>query len=369
MWRRALQQLLTLERSQLRARPSLLCVITIAAALATGVLWQRPVIGMIAAGGAMSVGFGSFQRVGPSRIRPMLWASIGMAAATVAGSAVGHSGWGAMLNAGWAGFGGGLLLALGPGAAWVGLQCGIAALVASGYPVGLDLALGRGLLLLTGGLLQTAVISACWRWRAPWEIPATDDPYSGLRPALRTLRANLSFHSDACRFGLRQGATLAAGAGLAHILLLPNGYWVPMTALLVMKPDFQQTIQRGLARIAGTMVGAILATLLVTELRPDLLLLAVLIVLFAWLAYSIVLVNYAAFSVCLTAYIVFLLAFAGLPARAVVLHRTVNTTLGGTLALLSYGTLLWMHRGASPRALVGDHAVPQAAAGTPGLPG
>lgn len=292
----------------------------------------------------MSVGMGSFQRLGCSRVRPMLWASIGMGVAAMAGSAVGHSGPGAMLNAGGVGFIGGLLLALGSGAAWVGLQCGIAALVASGYPAGLDLAMSRGLLIAAAGLVQTGVIAGYWHWQSPWALPAQNDPYQGWRPAWRTLRANLSWHSDACRFAIRQGLTLAVAAGLAHYLRLGNGYWVPMTVLLVIKPDFQQTIHRGLARIAGTVVGAILASLLVAEMRPQLALLAALIVLFAWMAYALIQVNYAAFSVCLTAYIVFLLAFAGLPARATVWHRTVDTTLGGCLALLSYITLLWMRR-------------------------
>ena len=73
---------------------------------------------------------------------------------------------------------------------------------------------------------------------------------------------------------------------------------------------------------------------------------ALFIALFAWLAYSLVNVNYGLFAIFLTAYIVFLLDFAGLSARVVVAHRTLNTVLGGGLALLSYSTVLlrrWQH--------------------------
>ena len=70
---------------------------------------------------------------------------------------------------------------------------------------------------------------------------------------------------------------------------------------------------------------------------------ALLIVLFAWLAYALVNVNYGLFAIFLTAYIVFLLDFAGLSAQVVVAHRTLNTALGGGLALLSYSTVL-LHR-------------------------
>jgi hypothetical protein len=350
MFPSVLRQLIVVDWKQLRLHSSLLCMVTIGLALATGLALGRPVIGMIAAGGAMSVGLGSFQRVGRSRVRPMLWAAIGMGVSAVGGSAVGHSGPGALLNAACAGFGGGLLLALGPGASWVGQQCAIAALVASGYPTGLELALSRGLLLLAGGLVQTGAVITYWHFRPAWEIPGTDDPYTGFCAGLRLLRKNLVWSSPACRFAVRQGVTLAAGAALAHSVHLQNGYWVPMTALLVIRPDFQQTIYRGLARIGGTVIGAILATLLVAKLHPNLVLLAVLIVPFAWIAYAIVNVNYAAFSISLTAYIVFLLAFAGLPTKAVVLHRTINTALGGGLALLSFGTMLWVRRSRLPPA-------------------
>ena len=58
------------------------------------------------------------------------------------------------------------------------------------------------------------------------------------------------------------------------------------------------------------------------------------------MSYTLVTVNYAVFAIFLTAYIVFLLDFGGLSTRVVVARRTVNTALGGGLALLSYVTVL-----------------------------
>ena len=346
----AVRQIFALDRAQLRARSSLPCMVTIAGALLVGLLLSRPGIGMVAAGGAMSVGMGSYQQVGHSRLRPMLWATVGMACWAVLGSAVGHSGPGAILVAGLVGYIGGLLLALGAGAAWVGQQCAIAALVAGGYPVGLDTALSRGLLLLAGGLTQTGLVAAYWQFRPAAAMPAVDDTYTGFPRAIQTLRENLSLRTTPGRYALRLGLTLAVGAGLAHYLGLRNGYWLPMTALIVTKPDLQQTIYRGLARNVGTLIGAIVASVLVGALRPTLPLLAALIVVFAWMAYSTVTVNYAAFSISLTAYIVFLLAFAGLPPGYVVVHRTINTAAGGGLAVLSYVTAVWVRRRHPPEA-------------------
>lgn len=99
----------------------------------------------------MTVGFGSFQWLGQSRVAPMLWANGGIAISTVGESLVGHARPGFIFNAAFAG----LLLALGPGASWIGRQCAIVALVASGYPAGWEIAVSRAALILAGGALQT----------------------------------------------------------------------------------------------------------------------------------------------------------------------------------------------------------------------
>ena len=347
----AFRELLKVEWEQLRARRALPCMFAILASLAAGLLSGHPAGGMVAAGGAMTVGFGSFQWLGASRVAPMLWATGGMAVSAIGGSLVGHAGPGFIFNAAFAGLGAGLLLALGPGASWIGQQCAIVALVASGYPAGWQIAVSRAGLILAGGALQTLVMILFWRWRHPRAAPPQEDSFPGVAPALSTLWTSLRTPTDARHYAFRQAVTLAVAAGTEHYTGLPNGYWVPMTALLVLRPAFQPTFQRGVLRVAGTVVGAALATLLVRTFHLDALAIALLIVLFAWLAYALVNVNYGLFAIFLTAYIVFLLDFAGLSAQVVVAHRTLNTALGGGLALLSYVTVLlrrWRHPDAHP---------------------
>ena len=342
-------ELIKTEWGQLRARRALPCMVAIVACLAAGLLVGHSGAGMVAAGGAMTVGFGSFQWLGRSRLAPMLWATGGMAVSAVGGSLVGHSGPGAAINAAAVGFIAGILLALGPGASWIGQQCAIVALVASGYPVGWQIAVSRAGLILAGGALQTLIVLSTWHWWRPQaEPPPEESAFEGIVPAMRTLRANLTVRSDACQYALRQGITLAVAAEMEHATGLPNGYWVPMTALLVLRPAFQPTFHRGVLRVAGTVVGAALATLLVRTLRLDPWTTGALTALFAWLAYALVNVNYGLFAVFLTGYIVFLLDFGGLSTRVVVAHRTLNTALGGGLALLSYVTVLIRHRSAQP---------------------
>ena len=165
-------------------------------------------------------------------------------------------------------------------------------------------------------------------------MPGKLSPDLSLPGFRKQIAAELRPHSPALRFALRAAATLAIAESLSRFMSLQNGYWVPMTALLVMKPDLGLSFTRALARLSGTLVGAVIATVIVTYLHPGAWVIAVLIVLFAWLCYNLLLVNYAVYTICVTQYVVFLLAMAGLPAKVVVAHRVFNTVLGGGLALL-----------------------------------
>jgi uncharacterized membrane protein YccC len=122
-----------------------------------------------------------------------------------------------------------------------------------------------------------------------------------------------------------------------------------MTALLVLKPDLQQTLIRGFARIGGTLVGAAIATLIAATLRPDPPALVVLVLLSAALCYVLLNVNYAAYAIAITAYVAFLLALAGLPELVVVRARVVNTALGGLCAFLGHFILLAPRSPRAPR--------------------
>ena len=353
-----------LQWHQQRTRRALPCMVPIAACLAAGLVAGNPLPGMVAASGAFSVGMGSFQQLGRSRVAPMLWATLGMAVSTLGGSLVSHASVaGTLFNAAWAGFGGGMLLALGSGAFWIGLQCGIFAIVASGYPVGLELAATRAGFILAGGALQTLFVVGYWRLRATVHPQEAEDPFPGFTTALPALWRALRGRGETFQYAVRQGLTVAAAAELARYLDLANGYWVPMTALIVLKPGLQETVRRGLERVAGTLLGAALATLLAHALPSEPITVAVLIMLFAWGAYALINVNYGLFAVFLTGYIVFLLDFGGLSTHAVVARRTVNTALGGGLALLSYATVLvrlWLAPGSLPRGVAEQIRSPDA---------
>jgi len=192
-------------------------------------------------------------------------------------------------------------------------------LVASGYPTSLEGAGIRATLILGGGLLQTLVLALLTRHLKSQEVlwPRELTPRAFI-PAVQVLKKNLTPASEAYQYGLRLAVVVAVIAGLARYFSLMSNYWAPIAAVLVLKPDIQETFARGMARIVGTLAGVGIATLVGIITRPGLTGVGILVILFVWLSCSLLHVNYALYVVCLTAYLVFLLGFGGLPEMAIV---------------------------------------------------
>ncbi len=330
MWRSLTQDTLIFDWSKFHPRAALLCVPAIAVSLAVGLSTGHPRQGVMAAAGAFSVGFGSFQELRHSRRAPMLLAAWVMCVSSWIGSLAGLSGVGTVLACTVWGFLYGTVWALSPAAAWISLQGVVWLVISTAYPAHGIGALTRGALVLAGGFLQMLFVLGFWRisgWITPAFGGATQDGVT------ETLSNAMRAGRDRRVQALRAATVLAIASALDRWLALPNGYWIPMTAAIVMKGTLQQTFQRGLARIAGTLAGAALATLIASILRPDPWILAALVAIFAGSCYLLIYVNYATFAVCLTSYVVFELALAGLPEKELIAHRSLNTILGGAIAL------------------------------------
>ena len=109
--------------------------------------------------------------------------------------------------------------------------------------------------------------------------------------------------------------------------------------LLVLRTDFASTFTRGLARLIGTILGAVLAVLLASFIGPTQGLLVIFVAVSAFVAFSFLFANYAIFSILITMEIIFLLAFVIPQTSMNALDRAVDTTIGGILALIMY--IVW----------------------------
>lgn len=153
---------------------------------------------------------------------------------------------------------------------------------------------------------------------------------------LATLRANLTLNSTAFRHALRLAVCLALGDTIGRGLRLERSYWIPMTIMIVLKPDFAATFSRGVLRLAGTAVGLVLATALFHVL-PDttvvqIALLGVFLFLLRWVGPA----NYGIFVTNVSALVVMLVALTGTAPKDVIAARGLNTLIGGMLALVAY---------------------------------
>ncbi|MEO7431112.1 MAG: FUSC family protein [Dokdonella sp.] len=164
---------------------------------------------------------------------------------------------------------------------------------------------------------------------------------AALRPgnALQTLRANLGFESVAFRHALRCGVCLAIAvigertAGIAH------GYWIPMTAAIVLKPDFAGTFRFGLLRVFGTLFGLVFATALVHYALGGVWERVALVGLFAFGFRLLTTVHYGIGVSLLTALLVLLFSFEDVAPAELLPARGIATVIGSALALTAY--LVW----------------------------
>ncbi|HVW82254.1 MAG TPA: FUSC family protein [Mycobacteriales bacterium] len=142
--------------------------------------------------------------------------------------------------------------------------------------------------------------------------------------------------SSAFRHAVRLAVLLPAAEALSHALPGQRGYWVTLTALLVLKPDYAATAQRGIARIAGTAAGVLAAGAFVVEVHPGTGVLVVLITATTWAAYTCFAASYAIYTVLITALVVLLLSPIGGAELSTVADRGLDTLIGGAIALAGY---------------------------------
>jgi uncharacterized membrane protein YccC len=153
---------------------------------------------------------------------------------------------------------------------------------------------------------------------------------------MEAIRGNLNLRSAIYRHALRLAVLVALGDIVGRSVSWRRSYWLPMTIVLVLKPEFSATFSRGLLRIVGTIVGLLLATglfhVLPSGVAPELILIFTFVFLLRWLGPA----NYGIFGVVVSALIVLLLAVTGVSPKDVIWARGINTVIGGAMALLAY---------------------------------
>ena len=166
------------------------------------------------------------------------------------------------------------------------------------------------------------------------EVPLTGPARREATPSPAATRFLAAFTpgSDASRHGLR----MAIGVGLAEaitvIVPLGHSFWLPLTVVFVLRPDWSFTVVRGVNRLAGNLVAvaAVPALLLILSTSPWAML--VILIGLAAVTFRWFFGNYAIASFGLAGMIL-LLGYATNPVDDLFATRVVSTFVGAMISL------------------------------------
>lgn len=152
------------------------------------------------------------------------------------------------------------------------------------------------------------------------------------------LKNNWTFESINFTAAMRLATVTTFAMWVSILLHWHHGYWIALTVLFVLQPDYGGTIQKAIQRIGGTILGVILATPIVLQIQ-DLNLLIIILIILAALTVAFRFVNYAFFMLFLTMLIVVILDLDVAKDWQLAETRVFHTVLGGALVVISY--YLW----------------------------
>ena len=298
------------------------CVPGMAACFVYGWITHDTVSAAIGAGAAFSVGFGLRRR---RQFRSMLGAAALMTAATLVGSLAGGQFWLFTALAAAAAAGCACLALIDEDMWWVMLQASIALLVSSHYAGSPKAAFVRASIVMGAGLVQTLLV-----WTLDRLIPKSHPKPVVNTPIPATKRAMAIY-------GAVSALSVAGALLIAYGLRLDKAYWAPMTALIVLKPKYHLTRQRGWERLLGNLAGCA-AAIGVSLLLPMQWLDSVLAIVGSGAAYALLKARYAAFSLAVSFTAMMLLASAHVSAVYGSEQRLYATAIGGLVAI----AVMWL---------------------------
>ncbi len=154
------------------------------------------------------------------------------------------------------------------------------------------------------------------------------------RPLAAVLHLQGRVDPTLVRFTARLAVLLVLGVALFQLGHIHHGYWLPLTVVVVLQPDYGSTRLRAAQRLLGTLLGGLLASaLLFLHLPPAVLLAAIAATIFGF-SYHLRR-NYAVAVLCITVMIVLLTEATTAVTVRFTVERLVATLGGGTLAMLA----------------------------------
>ncbi len=159
-----------------------------------------------------------------------------------------------------------------------------------------------------------------------------------LHSALAMMAGHLNRHSPVFRHAVRLSVAVGLGCAAERYAAVPHGYWIPLTVLMVLRPETAHTYTRCVGRIAGTAAGLAMASGMLVLLDPSPATAVVLAIIFVGIAYVAAGFGYLVLSAALPAAVVFLIEMDRVGAMAAD-GRVFAALAGGALAVLAHVVL------------------------------
>ncbi|MBZ0327136.1 MAG: FUSC family protein [Altibacter sp.] len=154
----------------------------------------------------------------------------------------------------------------------------------------------------------------------------------------KLLVRNFSFKSTIFRHSLRLAVTVMIGYALGSVFPLQNPYWILLTIIVIMRPNYGLTKSRAKDRIIGTLIGGAIAVGMVYLIQNPYVYGALGVVSLV-IAFSMVQKNYKASATFVTLSVIFIYAILQPDVLTVIKFRILDTLVG---AGLSYVAMRWL---------------------------
>ncbi len=154
-----------------------------------------------------------------------------------------------------------------------------------------------------------------------------------------TFRENLGFSSTIFRHSLRLTLTIAIGFIIGLIFPLQNVYWILLTIVVIMRPGYGLTKQRSFQRIAGTIIGGIIAFAFLSFVHHTIII-GTLAIVCMILGFAFTAINYRIGATFVTIYVIFVYGMLNPNFADVIQYRIIDTAVGALLAFLA-NYFLW----------------------------
>ncbi|MCM4157363.1 FUSC family protein [Gramella sp. AN32] len=150
---------------------------------------------------------------------------------------------------------------------------------------------------------------------------------------------NFNFNSNIFRHSLRMAIAVVVGYLIGFYFSVNNSYWILLTIVVIMRPNYGLTKERTKKRIIGTLVGAAVAIGIVF-ITQNTTVYAILAIVSLTLAFSLIQKNYTTAAIFITLSIIFIYALLKPDVLSVIQYRVIDTSIGALIAWIA-NIALW----------------------------